>query len=238
MSVEELISRVAASGLPLPEKLAMLRDEFETNLLPPEIVAAMHKARDELIASGQTSQALRAGDQAPRFALPDVDGNLVRSNDLLSSGALVLTFYRGSWCPYCSFDLAALEEARPKIEKHGAVLAAISQQTSTDGSMCPNAGAFGFPLLTDQGGRLAAKFGIRWNVPPDLQQIHRLLDTDLELINDDKSWTLSMPARYVIGRDGVIAYAELHADYTNRSEPSDILPVLDALQTRAQRELK
>ena len=230
MSPEETLASIARSGLPLQGKLDALRTEFETKMAPPEVVAVMHRVTDELIASGQAKRALKAGDQAPEFALPDPDGNLVSSKALLAKGPLVLTFYRGVWCPYCNFDLTALEEARPEIEKRGASLVAVSEQTAANSRKSQRANNLGFPILADRAGSLAAKFGIRWTVPDDLKKIHKMLGADLEAFNGEDSWTLPMPARYVIGQDGVIAYAEINPDYTRRPEPSDIFPVLDALK--------
>jgi peroxiredoxin len=82
----------------------------------------------------------------------------------------------------------------------------------------------------DKGGALAEKCGIRWKVPNDLKQIHKQVGADLEVFHGEDSWTLPMPARYAIGQDGVIAYAEMNPDYTRRPEPSDIFAVLDALR--------
>src|SRR5579872_7334015 len=102
MSVDDLISRVAASGLPLQGKLDELRTGFEADILPPDVVAVMHRVKDDLIASGQAARALKAGDQAPGFSLSDAEGKRVYSDEFLRKGALVLTFYWGSWCPYCA----------------------------------------------------------------------------------------------------------------------------------------
>jgi peroxiredoxin len=169
MSLEETLAGIAASGLPLQGKLDALRNEFETKMAPPEMVAVMHRVTEELITSGQAERALKAGDQAPDFVLPDPDGNMVSSNDLLGTGPLVLTFYRGFWCPYCNFDLAALEEVRPEIEKRGATLVAVSQQTAANSRKSQRAGKLGFPILGDKGGVSAEKFGLRWRVPDDLK---------------------------------------------------------------------
>jgi peroxiredoxin len=194
----------------------------------------MHRVTGDLIASGQASRALRAGDQMPRFTLTDLGGTSITSEELLSRGALVLTFYWGSWCPYCTLDLGALEKARPEFEKRGASLVAVSQQIGRVGSDCPVVGDLSFPLLCDRGGRLAARFGIRWTLPPDLQRIQRLSGADLEKFNGDASWTLPMPGRYVIGRSGTVAYSEINPDHTVRSEPSDLFPVVEALQRRTE----
>jgi peroxiredoxin len=230
MSMEETLAGIAASDLPLQGKLDAFKTDFETRLAPPAVLAIMHRVTDELIASGQAQRALKAGDRAPDFDLPDSDGKTVSSRDLLAKGPVVLTFYRGFWCPYCNFDLAALELARPEIEKRGASLVAVSQQTAANSRKSQRANNLAFPILADKGGALAHQFGIRWDVPDDLKQVHKQVGADLEAFNGDESWTLPMPARYVIGQDGVIAYSEVNPDYTRRPEPSDVFPVLDALR--------
>jgi peroxiredoxin len=230
MSMEETLASIAASGLPLQGKLDAFKTQFETKFAPPAVLSIMHRVTDELIASGQAQRALRAGDRAPDFKLTDSDGELVSSSDLLSKGPIVLTFYRGFWCPYCNFDLTALEEARAEIEKRGANLVAVSQQTAANSRKSQHANKLGFPILVDKGGLLAEKFGIRWQVPDDLKLVHKQVGADLEVFNGDDSWTLPMPARYVLGKDGIIAYSEVNPDYTRRPEPSDLFPVLDALR--------
>lgn len=213
----------------LQDKLDALKAKFETEMAPPEVVAVMHRVTDELIASGQAGRALKAGDRAPAFTLPDSDGRPVSSQDLLAKGPLVVTFYRGAWCPYCNLDLQALEEARPEIEAHGASLVAVSPQTAANSRKSQSSNKLAFPILGDKGGELAAKFGIRWRLPEDLQAIHKQLGADLAAFNGEDSWTLPMPARYVIGQDGLIVYAEINPDYTRRPEPRDLLPILRKL---------
>ena len=214
----------------LQDKLDAFRTKFETELAPPEVVAVMHRVTQDLIASGQAKRALQAGDRAPDFTLPDPDGKAVSLRHLLAHGPVVLTFYRGAWCPFCNLDLQALEEARPEIEARGASLIAISQQTAANSRKSQRTNKLGFPIVGDHGGELAAKFGLRWHLPEDLQAVHKQLGADLAAFNGEDSWTLPMPARYVVGQDGSIAYAEINADYTRRPEPSDVFPVLDRLQ--------
>src|ERR1700679_2397673 len=96
---------------------------------PPEIHPIMERATAELIASGQAARALKAGDVAPEFALNDPDGHPVSSVELLKQGPLVISFYRGVWCPYCNLELQALQAASSQIEARGARLVAISPQT-------------------------------------------------------------------------------------------------------------
>ncbi|MDR3461942.1 MAG: peroxiredoxin-like family protein [Beijerinckiaceae bacterium] len=218
--------------MPLQGKLDALKFEFETNFAPPAIVEALHRGTEELIASGAQNRALKAGDLAPEFTLPDADGNPVSSKTLLAKGPLVVTFYRGVWCPYCNFDLSALEQARSDIEARGASLVAISEQTAPNSRKSQRQNGLGFPILGDHGGEIAALFGVRWTLPDYLRAAQKTLGADLTQFNGEDSWTLPMPARYVIAQDGAIVYAEVNADYTRRPEPSAIFPVLDQLRRR------
>ncbi|WP_322107306.1 peroxiredoxin-like family protein [Paraburkholderia sp. J41] len=221
--------------MPLQGKLDALRTEFETNVAPPAVVELLHRATAELISTGAVDKALKAGDIAPEFTLSDAHGKQVASRSLLARGPLVVTFYRGVWCPYCNFDLQALEAARTEIEARGATLVAISPQTNANSRKSQRENKLGFPILSDEAGKVGARFGVRWTVPDYLHDVHRQLGADLTGFNGDESWTLPMPARYVIDRDGTIAYAEINPDYTRRPEPSEVFPVLEALALRQGR---
>src|SRR5262249_15272963 len=88
----------------LKDELRALRERAEARR-PPEVVALMHRAVDELRASGAGGRVLGVGNPAPPFALPDGDGRIVESRALLARGPLVVTFYRGRWGPYCHGEL-------------------------------------------------------------------------------------------------------------------------------------
>ncbi len=210
----------------LQDKLDALKAKFETEMAPPEMVAVMHRVTDELLASGQVKRALKAGDRAPTFTLPDAEGRPVSSQDLLTKGPLVVTFYRARGVPTAISTFRRSRRPRPEIETHGASLDAISPQTAANSRKSQRSNKLAFPILSDKGGDLAARFGIRWRLPEDLQAIHKQLGADLAAFNGDDSWTLPMPARYVIGQDGLIAYGEINPAYTRRPEPNDLLPIL------------
>lgn len=196
---------------------------------PPEIHPVMERATAELIASGQAGRALKAGDRAPDFTLNDPDGRPVSSAELLARGPLVLSFYRGVWCPYCNLELQALQEALPRFQALGASLVAISPQTAANSRKSQRQNKLDFPILSDTGNELAAAFGVRFALPEYLVDVYMNLKNDLPAFNGDPSWTLPMPARYVIGQDGIVAYAEVNPDYTLRPEPETMLPVLERL---------
>jgi peroxiredoxin len=217
----------------LQEKLNAFKADFEAGKPPynvsHSVIDIMHRATAELVASGAAGRALKAGDQAPVFTLNDPDGNAVSSADLLKKGPLVIGFYRGVWCPYCNMELQALEAARPEFEKLGAGIVAISPQTAPNSRKSVRQNNLTFPILSDAKGAVAGAFGLRFELPDYLVDLYKSLKNDLPSFNDDPSWSLPMPGRYVIGEDGIIAYAEVNPDYTIRPEPEDMLPVLRRL---------
>jgi peroxiredoxin len=200
---------------------------------PPEIHPIMERATAELIASGQAGRALKAGDRAPVFILNDSEGKPVSSADLLARGPLIISYYRGVWCPYCNLELQALQETLPQFRTLGASLVAISPQTAVNSRKSQRQNKLDFPILSDMHNDVAAAFGLRFALPGYLVELYKSLKNDLPVFNDDPAWTLPMPARYVIGQDGVIAYAEVNPDYTLRPEPDSMLPVLQRLSVTA-----
>jgi len=188
----------------------------------------MHRATAELIAFGAAERALKVGDKAPAFTLKDPNGNDVSSAGLLAQGPLVVSFYRGVWCPYCNLDLQALEEALPEFERRGARLVAISPQTPVNSRKSARQNALSFPILSDADNDVAAAFRLRFELPDYLIELYKNAGKiDLPGFNGDPSWTLPMPARYVIAPDRTILYAEVNPDYTRRPEPEDMFPAIE-----------
>jgi peroxiredoxin len=218
----------------LQDRLDAFKADFESGrfALKPTQAAldVMHRATDELIASAQAQRAKKAGDTAPEFTLLDPDGKPVSSRELLAKGPLVISFYRGVWCPYCNLELQALQQALPEIISRGASLVAISPQTAPNSRKSQRDNKLGFPILSDTGSEAANAFGIRFALPDYLVELYKGFKNDLPAFNNDPAWVLPMPARYVIGTDGIIAYAEVNPDYTQRPDPSELLPVLDRLR--------
>ena len=221
----------------LQAKLDAFKADFEAGRppysVPRSVIDIMHRATDELIASGAAGRAKKAGDMAPGFTLKDPEGRSVASADLLARGPLVVSFYRGVWCPYCNMELQALEAVRPQFEALGASLVAISPQTAPNSRKSVRQNGLHFPILSDVQGAVGAAFGLRFALPGYLVELYKNLKNDLPAFNDDPAWTLPMPARYVIGQDGIILYAEVNPDYTRRPEPEDMLPVLRTARAAA-----
>jgi peroxiredoxin len=153
----------------LQDRLDAFKKNFEAGgppyNAPAWIHEPMHRATAELIASGAAERAAKMGDKAPAFLLRDPDGNEVSSTELLSQGPLVVTFYRGVWCPYCNMDLQALQAALPELQKAGAKLVAISPQTAANSRRSRRKNKLTFPILSDPHNEVAAAFGLRFELP-------------------------------------------------------------------------
>jgi peroxiredoxin len=212
----------------LQDRLDAFKAEFKSGkppfIAPAHIHPIMARATEALIASGAAGRALKAGDRAPEFTLDAPDGTPVSSADLLAGGPLVVSFYRGVWCPYCNMELQALQAILPEFQAAGAGLVAISPQTRANSRKSMRDNGLGFPILSDTHNDIAAAFGLRFALPDYLVDLYKSLGNQLPSFNGDDSWTLPMPGRFVIGSDGIIAYAEVNPDYTRRPEPGDMLP--------------
>ena len=212
----------------LKAELDAFRSEFMAQV-PAEIRDAMVRADMELAASGMAQRALKAGDRTPDFNLTDARGGHVRLKDLLAAGPVVLSFYRGGWCPYCNLELRALQQVLPDITRLGATLVAVSPQTPDESLSTAEKNALAFLVLSDIGSTTAKSFGIAYDFAEELRPIYTRSGHALPDKNGDESWVLPIPATYVIDTDGTIVLAFVDVDYRNRLEPAEILVALQSL---------
>jgi peroxiredoxin len=213
----------------LKADLDSFRSEFMAKV-PAKIREAMAKADMELAASGIAQRAIKAGDRAPDFRLPDARGGHVRLRDLLAKGPVVVCFYRGGWCPYCNLELHALQNALPEIQQLGAQLVAISPQTPDESLSTAEKNELAFAVLSDAGSATAKAYGIAFDLADELRPIYARFGHALPDKNGDDSWVLPIPATYVLDTNGVIVLAFVDVDYRNRLEPAEIVAALEALR--------
>jgi peroxiredoxin len=206
--------------LSLQSQLDELTSKLQS-LVPAERLAVVDRAIAELKDS--RANALPPGGHAPSFELPDGDGLLWRSEDLLRSGPLVAVFYRGRWCAYCNTQLAALQEIHKQIAATGASLVAISPQTQKHSYLTRDMHNLRFPVLSDAGNQVARKFGLVYRLAGEMQKAYESIMTRLPGYNGDPSWELPLAATYVIRPDGIISYACIDTDWRQRPEPEDVL---------------
>ena len=197
-------------------------------LVPAEKLITIDLAIAQLQSADIAGHALKTGDHAPEFELPDGDGLMWRSTDLLRNhllrqGPLVAVFYRGRWCAYCNTQLAALQQVHARIAAAGASLVAISPQTQKHTYMTRDMHGLRFPVLSDAGNAVARRFGLAYRVPQELQKMYESIMTKLPGYNGDQSWELPLAATYIIRPDGIISYARVDVDWRRRPEPGETL---------------
>jgi peroxiredoxin len=204
-------------------------DEITANtreLVQAERLAVSERAVEDLFETGIEERILPVGAVAPEFALNDITGLVVRSEDLLALGPLIIKFFRGRWCPYCITELEAWRELYGPLRELGSLMVAISPQTGRQSEFMAGQHDLLFPVLADPGCALAEKFGLVYTVPEPLREHYLSMMVNVPYINGDESWRLPLPATYVIGREGRVLFAEAHADFRVRPEPDEALETI------------
>ena len=219
------------------QQAATLREELEerkalaAQYVPADVQQVSRQTVEQLEASGMAGRILAVGAAAPSFQLPDQDGKVVSSQELLSRGRLVICFIRGRWCPFCVAQLEAMNSVLSQIEKAGAGLIAISPQTIKQSFFMRDQHHFRFPLLSDAGNQVARQFGLVYRVPDEQKQVYSRTFVNLPFLNGDANWELPIPATYILERDGRVVYASADPDYTRRPEPEQVIGLLDQFAT-------
>ena len=171
--------------------------------------------------------ALKVGDRAPPIVLENAKGTIVDVGTLLKKGPVIVTFYRGGWCPYCNLELKAYQEILPQIVAAGASLVAISPEKPDDTVSTAEKNALTFEVLSDVGQKVGRAFGLVYEFTDELKSAYHGFNLDIPARNGTPGeWALPVSATYVIGRDGSIVYAYTDADYRDRADPRDVLAVL------------
>src|SRR5689334_3269439 len=185
---------------------------------------------ERLIAAETAEHALKAGEKCPDFSLPTAEGGITRVSDLLAQSPVVLSFYRGQWCPFCSAELEALHIAEPDIRATGARLTAITPEAGGLALKVKRERKFEFDILCDLDNGVALQFGLVFRVPNDAIEFFNDINNNLPLIYDNASWFLPIPATYIVARDGTIAHSYVNPDFRYRLDPSEIVRVLSELK--------
>ncbi|OKJ09215.1 peroxiredoxin-like family protein [Kitasatospora sp. CB01950] len=197
--------------------------------IPADVRAVMQEAAQELADSGRAERALTVGDRAPGFTLRSAAGRSVDLAELLADGPVVLTFYRGAWCPYCNIALRSLGEHHEAVTARGARLVAVSPQNPDDSLTLAEKHELAFDVLSDPGCDTAKQYGLAFDVPDALAAVYTRMGIDLDRYHAGHPRTLPIPATYVIDRAGTIRWAFVDPDYITRAEPADVLAALDGL---------
>jgi peroxiredoxin len=215
-------------------------------LVQPERLAVVDQVISELFSTGIEDRIAPVGSHFPAFELPDSNGRLIHSEDLLALGPLVVNFFRGRWCPYCITELETWRDLYPQLRERGALVVGISPQTLRQNDFAVQQHKFNFPLLRDANCLLAQQLGLTWTLPPYYRDYLRSILVNIPFINHDRNssatgyrpgrgihegpdanpdelWLMPLPATFVVLPDSTIAFSEAYADFRVRAEPLDVL---------------
>jgi len=196
----------------------------------PALTAVMDAAVEDVAKSNLVESGLKVGDKAPDFTLPNVNGSNISLSEALSKGPVILSFYRGGWCPYCNIALQHLQRHLADFKAQGAELITISPQTPDLSLSTAEKNELEFEVLSDVGNNVARSYHLMFDLPESLHGMYGNPDgINLLETNATDKFELPLASTYVIKQDGTLAYVFADADYTKRAEPSDILAALKAL---------
>src|ERR1700747_968734 len=213
------------SPMSLKEQLAEYRTDWFKRV-PAERQAIIERHINKL-RNGLATAALKVGNLAPAIVLPNAKGKTVDVGRFLKRGPVIVTFYRGGWCPYCNLELKAFQEVLPEIKAAGASLVAISPEKPDDTLSTAEKSALAFPVLSDVGQKVGRAFGIVYDFTDELRSAYHGVGLAIPARHGAPGeWALPVSATYVIAGDGTIIYAYTDPDYRDRADPREVLAVL------------
>ncbi|KAE8446610.1 hypothetical protein EG329_011803 [Mollisiaceae sp. DMI_Dod_QoI] len=196
---------------------------------PRELTEPIKKVTSDFIASFDLNATIKVGDKLPSFRLSDALGKEVDSADLLANGPILITFYRGNWCPYCNIALRALQKHLDDFKAKGVTLVAITCELPDTALSTTEKNELKFTVLSDVGNHFAKQLGITFAQPDEMRQVFNITGADLKTANGDDSLVVPVPATLLVDKSGVVRNTFIDPDYTHRLEPTTALEWIDAL---------
>jgi peroxiredoxin len=212
----------------LNQQCAAVRDEFMAGLPAPQkdtMMAAGQRLAESDVARNVTS----VGDAAPDFSLKDTGGREFLLSEARLHGPIVLSFYRGGWCPFCNLELKALADREAEMRNLGARLVAVSPELHEQNQAAAGDLNLPFALLFDEANHVARQYGLVMQVDETVRPLYQQWGFDLPTFNGDDSWELPLPGTFIIDSDGTVCAAYVNKDYTQRMEPDAIIAALKTL---------
>lgn len=189
---------------------------------PPAVLQLFADKTEEVLKSGILSKSPKVGEKVEDFELKTADGGTVKLSEKVKDGPVILNFYRGSWCHFCTLEFQELLATVPQFRSRGASVLAISPQVN-DTREIPESAAEVFVNLSDRGNEVARRFGLVYPLGDEIRKVYEALGIRLDSLNEDDRYEVPVPASYLIDREMTIRYAFASADLTERAEPEVLL---------------
>ncbi|PWS25960.1 alkyl hydroperoxide reductase [Pedobacter yonginense] len=180
-----------------------------------------------LAGSTQAQTGLKTGDVAPNFAAKDSEGKSINLAQLLKQNkSVVLFFYRGQWCPYCSKHIKELQDSLQSLSAKGAYVVGVTPETDESISKTKEKTKASFSLISDRGYQIMKNYKVNFVMEETLASKYKSYGIDVAKNNGADEAVLPVPATYVIGKDGKIKFVQFDTDYKKRASIKEILTVL------------
>lgn len=212
----------------LKERIEEFRRE-SIRKIPEDARKVMQKATEGLVNSGIEENIPKVGSKAYDFTLQNYDGSEITLYEETTKGPVVLSFYRGGWCPVCNLELNYLQSKLSDFQNYGAKLIAVSPELPEYANETVERHNIEFPVLYDTDNKVAVKYGLVFKMPDDLVEIYEKFGLDVAKHNGNEKYEIPIPATFVVDRKLTLRYVFCKADYNQRAEPDDIIKVLKKL---------
>lgn len=230
-SLASALTSTISTDIPLQEQIDRF-DALGAPYVPEEMAKQVKSHIEHLITSGVSALALKEGEQAPNFTLPDALGQPVTLSQLLTQGPVIIIFYRGQWCPYCNLELRAYQKALTQVQELGATLVAISPQTPDHSLSTMEKQELAFAVLSDVSNQVARQFGLVFTLDEDARALYAQIGADLPAYNGDDTWELPMTGTFLVDQAGTVRLASVDPNFTHRLDPSVVIARLKELMSR------
>jgi len=215
----------------LGARLADLNEQLKAQA-PQDLVRLYDDGVAEMLATTAGDNALNLGHRAPAVDLSDLAGSRISLDRARENGPVILLFFRGGWCPFCKMQLSAMNDALAEISTTGASLLALTPEQPESARQTLGDLGLRFPVLYDETADVARSYGLVFTLNAKLQELQVALGAPLSSLYGTTSQELPVPATFIVGQDGLIAWRHVDRDYRlKRAEPSDILAALNKTHT-------
>lgn len=210
----------------LIKELTEIQQSMATQL-PEEVLNIMGSSLSEMLNQRLDSNALTVGDTAPDFTLKSTNQNNVNLYELLKTKPVIISFFRGSWCPFCVTELEHYQKNLVMDKKTIAAhfLAISPQKTEISSQLCQN-NNISLTILSDEGNEVAKKYGLVFTLPDNVRDLYKNLGANLPDFNGDNSYQLPIPATYIIDQNKKIIFSYINVNYMERVDISELQNIL------------
>lgn len=199
------------------------------NDFPEAIKGPLLDAKDSFAQQFDTRGIIQVGDALPHFRLPGADGVEVSSEELLASGPILISFYRGEWCPFCNTTMRAFQKHMAEIRARGVTFVAITPELPDASLATISKNNFEFLILSDLGLEFAKRLNIVWEQPDALRPAFAKLGFDLKERNGDDSFQVPVPVTLLVDKEGIVRNVFAEGDFSKRIEPQEAIGWIDKL---------